>query len=276
MRQKNVLRGLLAGLVLGGLSFAGAAGAAATFPSDKAGITAYVKLPAIGDDKVKILEESFFDDVESYGDHYKIGVKKYAAYSGSQRDDEKTNFHIYVGADGWLAVYLLGGEAAARIVDWSLPPGSTETMLSRVINDVLEVIGVNMPENQTIKYYDFAHPDAAKMTIAKESVLANAVDPNTKLPTMENIFSATVNGTLRQFSWATKGQNASCPSVSAIYLSVDNNYIGSGCNGLSYGNYGNYDLFNNHQSHNVRLYKYGSANVAANAAAAVVFTYSLF
>ena len=205
MRQKNVLRGLRGWF--GRVEFAGAA--AQRHFQAIGGITAYVKLPAIGDDKVKILEK-VFDDVESYGDHYKIGVKKYAAYSGSQRDDEKTNFHIYVGADGWLAVYLLGGEAAARIVDWSLPPGSTETMLSRVINDVLEVIGVNMPENQTIKYYDFAHPDAAKMTIAKESVLANAVDPNTKLPTME-IFWLTAPSSV---FLGTKGKRV-LPSVSA-------------------------------------------------------------
>ncbi len=276
MEQKNVLKMICAGLVLGGLSFAGAAGAAATFPDDKAGITAYVKLPAIGDDKLRILKESFFNSVESYGNHHAIGVKEYTTCQDYQSQNGKTNFHIYVGADGWIAAYLLRTEEPARLVDWDDPAGLGKTMLARIVEDTAQKIGAAIPADLAIKYYNFAYPDAAKMTIVKESIAANEINASTSAPVLIDDFSATAAGTMRQVSWGLYVKNSVCQdSGDTVALLIGGDLAGGSCDRLSYGNYYYVYKFNDHKSRLIQLSKHSNSS-SANAAAAVVFTYSLF
>jgi hypothetical protein len=248
---------------------AGAQIATSTFPADEAGIAAYVKLASIGGDEIESAKRGFFDSVESYGDHYVIGVKEYA-------DSGKTKFHIYIGADGWLAAYLLKDQESSRIVNWNgvVLPG--DTMLEVAIKDMMQKIGVGAAAGQTIKYYDFAHPEAVKMMLVQDFIHTDERDASTTAPVLTDDFSVTSKGTLYQFSWAIRAANSPCQyNGYGNSLSLDgarDPFGGDGCKVLNYGNYANAGLFNDHKSHIIKITKF---NHSVDAAVAAVFIYGV-
>ncbi|MBC8231213.1 hypothetical protein H8E77_16810, partial [bacterium] len=91
------------------ISVAEASNSATAFPTDKAGISAYVKLSTpIDIDKVRTI----FTKVEDIGDNYIIGIVLIPNYGSD------TEVHLYADTDGWLVAYLAQEEPAAKIMKW--------------------------------------------------------------------------------------------------------------------------------------------------------------
>jgi hypothetical protein len=250
-----------------------AVGAATTFPVDQAGIGAYVKLNSLSPANFENAKSVLFDSVESFGDTYMIGKKEYASYTANDMDYGKTNFHIYLGADGWLAAYLLDDEEPSRIVNWNAA-NLSDTMLKFIIDDAIEKIG--SAASGKIKYYDFSNPQATKMTFVKEITVANDVNESGEMIRTDD-FSLTLPGTLYQPSWTIMGMGTSCPMGGygfPVNLYIDDDIyspLGGGCNVISYGNY-DVNLLNDRASHKIRLEKHA---YDVGAAAVTVLLYSV-
>ena len=169
-----------------------AANAAATFPVDSAGIAAYVKLnqlSAVNFENAK----SLFDRVETLGTTYMIGVKDYRA-SEIGIANSAVPVRVYLGADGWLVAYLSRGQEPSRIVNWNDGQPLGNTILKIAIDEAAAKIGSAIVE--PMKYYDFAHPDANKMTFAKQNLDNPAINSKT--------INILVPGTLHQASYSIK------------------------------------------------------------------------
>ena len=165
---------------------------ATTFPVDQAGMAAYVKLDSISQTNFDNAKQSLFDQVETAGSTYLIGTKQYSV-DGS--DQNKINFHIYLGANGWLVAYLLNTEEPTRIVNWNTGAALSDTLLKTAIEDAISKIGATAAN--PVAYYDFAFPDAQKMTLTRENV-------NGDNGVFTKNFTVLVPGTVYQASYSLK------------------------------------------------------------------------
>ena len=137
------------------------------FPADKAGISAYVKLPTTIDlDKVRTI----FTKVEDVGDNYIIGIVLIPNHNDyTAQYTNTTKVHLYADIDGWLVAYLTREEPAARIMKWPVNYNNTPitkittTTLREALRNAGQAAGVGLPP--AIKYYDFRYPDANLMTL---------------------------------------------------------------------------------------------------------------
>jgi hypothetical protein len=141
------------------ISAAEASQGAEAFPADKAGISAYVKLPTIDIDKVRTI----FTKVEDVGENYIIGIVPIPNFR------ETTEVHLYADKDGWLVAYFTKEEPASKIMKWpenyNFSPITqiTTTTLREALRTAGQAAGVGIPPG--IKYYDFRFPDANAMTL---------------------------------------------------------------------------------------------------------------
>lgn len=201
-----------------------------TFPVDKAGIAAYVKVDNIGNIDISTLAEAYHT-IEASGESYVIGTVKVP-------NEVDSNYpHLYVGLDGWIVAYYLKTEEASRIMQWKgYTVGSINTTtLKDAIDYMCEKIGVTY--SGPIKYYDFEFPDANKMTLVADS----------------SDFYATVPGTLYEASYQVLLRSDCCSGSLCRYieLKVDEILVykssGLGCNwgcNPPFSTYGSYDLSN--------------------------------
>lgn len=225
--------------------------AATTFPVNEAGIAAYVKLDSISQTNFDRARQSLFDSVESFGDTYMIGVKEYSIDGIDGGPYNKVNLHMYLGADGWLVVYLLKTEEPSRIVNWRADAATgklvplSDTLLKFAIEDATSKIGASALTSAA--YYDFAQPEATKMTMIREIIEKGGQESSDE-------FTVLVPGTLQQASWATKCFDCAINSWdAAATLYVDNNYAaGEVSTSFDYGDYDNAMLGGN-KSHAIRL-----------------------
>lgn len=238
--------------VFGFLSFliiapaaANAQNAASAFPADAAGLAAYVKLSAISQDTFDRARQSLFESVESAAATYMIGVKKYSN-DGVSNGYDQTVFHIYLGADGWLAVYLLKDQFPGQIANWREGAGLSDTMLKYAVDDALQKIGAAAAE--PLKYYNFAYPDAKKMTFVRETM-------NKGDQIYSDDFSVLIPGTFYQGSYGIKCFDCAIRSWNemGMNLYVDNSlFVGKPYEAFLYGNYDGV-LFGDNKSHTVSL-----------------------
>ena len=177
MQTENVFaRSLAAVCAAAFLSILSAPAAQAAFPQDQAGIAAYVKLEGVSQTSFDTALDDFFDSTEPSDSTCMIGVKGYLV------DDQpydpyaynKTDIHVYLGVDGWLAAYLLKDDPAAKIVNWRPGAELKDTLLKVALEDAIAKLGA-APIGE-IKYHDFSAPASSKMTLVKESSPANDQD----------------------------------------------------------------------------------------------------
>ena len=235
--------------------------AQAAFPQDQAGIAAYVKLTGVNQASFDTALDDFFDSTEPSDDTYMIGVKGYLV-DGRPYDPyspyNEINIHFYLGADGWLAAYLLKDEPAAKIVNWRPGAELENTLLKVALEDAIAKLGA-APAGE-IKYHDFSAPASSKMTLVKESSPANDQDAEGN-PIYHNEFSAMIKGTLSRFSWSMEGVGMECGGhgwISPVDLFIEGgDPIGAaGCPRFTYGDYiYASEKFNDQQSHIVRMSK---------------------
>lgn len=220
-----------------------------TFPADKAGMAAYVKLDPLTETNFDNAKASLFDSVESFGETYMIGLKEYSVDGPNYN---KLNFRIYLGTNGWLVVYLLKDQEPSRIVNWRRDAATgkfvslSDTLLKFAIENAISKIGA--PAVTSVEYYNFAYPDAKKMTLTRENIYNG--EPIT------DDFTVLVPGTLYLASYALASiggaQNTWSEAVGAY---IDNKKInGIGDIPFIYGNYLAAD-FTAGVSHTIRLDK---------------------
>jgi len=208
MKTKLAVSVLLA--VFAALPLAVVADATITFPKDDAGMAAYVKLNQLSQVNFDNACQSLFENAAPSGQTYMIGTKNYSA---TDDGTNKVEFHIYLGTDGWLVVYLLRNQNPSRIVNWQSGHPLSETLLKIATEDAIDKIGASVAE--TMKYYDFSNPDATKMTLIRETVEPGQTADD---------FSVTVPGNLYRasYSLASFGGAYNSQTVFAS-LYMDNN-----------------------------------------------------
>jgi len=136
--------------------------AADAFPSDVAGISAYVKV----DQAIEIKKVTpIFSEIEDLGDNYTIGIVPIPNFGGDM------DVHLYADTDGWLVAYFERGEPAAKIMQWgNADPENPEigAIKSTTLEDALYELGnaanVRIVSGD-IRYYHFKFPDANGMTV---------------------------------------------------------------------------------------------------------------
>jgi len=96
---------------------------------------------------------------------------------------ETEDVHAYVHTSGWIVVYYLKEEPAAKIVDW-YNYGTDEKIKGTKLEDGLSVIcsAAGVPVGSP-KYYDFKYPNANKLMIVVDALWSGGNDTfNIKLP----------------------------------------------------------------------------------------------
>ena len=168
--EKNVFVGL--SVAVFGLVFFGAAPAQAAFPQDQAGIAAYVKLEGVSHQRFDDAKKILFELPEAVGEDFMIGSNRYPINDNSDGGSaNKTNIRIYLQTDGWLAVYLLRDESLGKIINWKTGATISDNILKVAIEDAMQKI--THTSAGAIKYYDFANPEASKMTFITENIGVN-------------------------------------------------------------------------------------------------------
>jgi len=215
------------------------AGAATSFPVSQAGMAAYVKLDTANFsianfDNAKL---ALFDSIETASATYLIGKK---AYGVDDNDKTKYDFRIYLGADGWLVVYILTSDYPSYIVNWKTGAALSDTILKFAIEDAIAKIGV--PAAAPFQYYNFYFPTAKKMTLIRDSVGYN----NSDLTKSYNVF---VPGSTAWMYFGTKGvADGECSMAYLVNGSVAANIS---LNAIS--NFSFYEVFRTNQSYNIDL-----------------------
>ena len=135
--------------------------AGTTFLEEEAGISAYTNVGETIDlEKAK----TAFRTIEYETDEYIIGSVPLPDYS------ENEDVHAYVYKDGWIVVYYLKEEPAAKIIDWE-DYGTDEKITGTKLEDGISVVcnaaGVPM---KNIKYYDFRYPNANRLMIVADAI----------------------------------------------------------------------------------------------------------
>jgi hypothetical protein len=167
------------------ISVAEASQGAEAFPTDKAGISASVKLTTLNIDKVRTI----FSKVVDIGDNYIIGIVPIPNLGGN------TEAHLYADTDGWLVAYFTKEEPAAKIMKWpenySTITRVTTTTLQEALRTAGQSAGVGIRE---VKYYDFRFPDANTVTLLV--TLASNKPPITqvKIPEDWTLYEASYYG----------------------------------------------------------------------------------
>lgn len=166
---------LIAPLFIKASASGGGGGAGGTsFLVEEAGISAYTNVgEAINIEKAK----SAFRTIEYETEEYIIGSVPLPDYP------ETEDVHAYVHKDGWVLVYYLKDEPAAKIIDWN-DYGRDEKIKGTKLEDAISVICNNagVPIGD-IKYYDFRHPNADKLMIVADAIWSSGTDTfRIKLP----------------------------------------------------------------------------------------------
>jgi hypothetical protein len=194
MKTKKVLFLVFASILGCGAAMPIAAQSAPGFPKDQAGLTAYAKLDEVSQTEFDNARNNLFDYVEAATSTYMIGVKSYFINDKTNDDGyNKIKVHIYLGADGWLAVYLLKGESLGKIVNWSAGSLLTDTLLKTSLDEARLKIGVVAVEPP--HYYDFSRIQASKMALINDTIGAAEAGYGDE-------FSVLIPGKLEQASYS--------------------------------------------------------------------------
>lgn len=184
-----------------------------TFPVDQAGIAAYVKLDADPQEMIQVLTDALphFSPKETpeTTSNYVIGVVKI------ENKFWKNYPHLYIGLDGWMVAYYLKDKEASRIMQWKgYKSGELNTT---TLKDAIDLMSNNtdVTYSTEVKYYNFAFPNANKMTLIAETL------PEASSKGCSNSFSVTVPGTIYEASYSIYSVWWGQGSGREMYLKVD-------------------------------------------------------
>jgi hypothetical protein len=139
--------------------FAGTA--ANAFPSQDAGISAYVKA---GQQFNLNDVRSAFTEFDAVGDNFIIGVIELDNFGG------KSKVRVYVDADGWIIAFLKRNESTAGIMQWhpaDVRSPRIATIPRNTLLDALKVVidALGAGALPQVKYFHFRHPAATHMVL---------------------------------------------------------------------------------------------------------------
>lgn len=222
------------------------------FPKEEAGLAVYGKLEALDEEnfdnfKEFLSEHAETDYLETATTTYMIAIKRYAVNDGQyEGSNAEIDLHIYLGVDGWLAVYLLNNEVPGSVVSWRAGENVGRTILESAFDEAATAVGADIVEQ--MKYYDFSHTQATKMSIARQKLSATDEDYKTDLSTVMNVI---VPGQLYQASYSIKNYapESVANGVHAVLNLNGNEVANFAPSGFEYGVY-NDSLFNPAGSNN--------------------------
>ena len=219
-------------IVLISLMMAGSANAAVDFPSDEAGISAYVH--AKTGVNLKSVKPAF-DSIERETSDYIIGTVALDLHA------EEEYPHVYVSTDGWVVAYYPNDRPSSWILPWADYSGGeiSSTTLSKAAGIVCSQIGGT---TTGLKYYDFRYEDASKMMIIVESVKNG-----------ENFFKVTIPTSFATYAvdWSHYNDDQGYDDCSWAYL---NEVQCSKIDGGDRANYGSFSgQFENGIEHTVKI-----------------------
>jgi len=219
-------------IVLISLIMAGSASAAVDFPSDEAGISAYVH--AKTSVNLKSVKPAF-DSIERETSDYIIGTV------ALDKHTEEEYPHVYVSTDGWVVAYYPNDRPSSWILPWADYSGGeiSSTTLSKAAGIVCSQIGGT---TTGLKYYDFRYEDASKMMIIVESVKNG-----------ENFFKVTIPTSFATYAvdWSHYNDDQGYDDCSWAYL---NEVQCSKIDGGDRANYGSFSgQFENGIEHTVKI-----------------------
>lgn len=159
---------------------------ATAFPTDEAGISAYVNTgESIELDKAK----DALRGIEAEGDNYVIGIMELPGLP------EEEYPHMYVSSYGWIVAYYSKFTPSVRIIHWGkYSEGSIITTLQDAIDSLYTAVGIDYQSSPS--YYHFACPYATKMTIAVDTTTTSD----------EFNYSIPSGVTLYEGSWSYTGE----------------------------------------------------------------------
>ena len=196
---------------------------ATAFPSDEAGISAYVNVgQAIDLAKAK----NAMRGIQAEGGNYIIGIIELPGLP------EEEFPHMYISSDGWILAYYSKFAPSSRIFQWYGYAGGTitTTTLQDTIAKICPTIGVNFSQAEgTIGYYHFKYPEATQITIAVERI----DEHNTNRTDTIN-FSIPYEVTLYEGSWShsTRNDYYSKVEINGTQISRINDDTGLECDYL--------------------------------------------
>jgi hypothetical protein len=195
-----------------------------TFPTDEAGIAAYVQVDDASCIDISALGDAYYS-LDAADDTYVIGTVRIENHGGrSNGGADWFNYpHVYTGLDGWIIAYFLKTEESSRITQWksykttlvdyqhTMTATPEITTLKEAIDIVCSSIGCTY--SSPITYYNFEFPEATKMTLV--------VDTADGYQLKTNDFHVTVPGTIYEASYSLYRTD----DVKEISLSVNGNYV---------------------------------------------------
>ncbi len=248
-----------------------------TFPVDKAGISAYLKINESGSKsltealyfKEEIIEQKETHVIVSFEIDIEVKIE-----TGENNLNKKIYPLIYLNNDGWMVAYFPKEKESSKIMQWTnYSPGNlTTTVLEDALLKMTE--NINATYSDPIKYYHFSYPEANRMTLVAETIR----HPNEN----KNNFSVIVPGEIHEVSYIFyhSFQTSYHPKYCFIELSVDDKNVKSffykNCRnkGITYDFYES-NAFKNNTPHLVSLTVSGEDEVPFEGGAATVFIYQV-
>ena len=162
------------------------------FPSDEAGISAYVN---VGQNIDLAKAKNAMRGIQAEGSNYVIGIMELPGLP------EEAFPHIYVSSDGWILAYYSKFAPSSWIFQWYGYEGGTisTTTLQNAIAKICSIIGANFNQAKgNMSYYHFKYPEATKLLMAIELITTKGGDWTVDTFT----FSIPYDVTLYEGSWA--------------------------------------------------------------------------
>lgn len=234
------------------------------FLQDQAGLAAYAKLNPLAKANFDNARNNLFEFAEFATSTYMIGVKTYFINDEINSDGyNKVQVHFYLGADGWLAVYLLKNESLGKIINWRNSAGVGDNLLKIAFDEAIQKTGAIAAG--PMQYYDFSRPQASKMALAGDIINKTDVENSDEL-------SILVPGTLSQASYSVIAFNCNRASwYTTMWLYLNNEKVA----GRDYVNFlwGDYDLtkFKAGQPNIIRTVRNGGWDCKTGGASIVLY-----
>jgi hypothetical protein len=176
---------------------------AARFPSNEAGISAYLKLAlSIDLGKAKLV----FHGIQAEGADYLVGIVELSGLP------EELWPHLYVSKDGWFVAYYSKYDPASKLMPWKEYKGGairTTTLrdaLAQFTTQLLDSMQATFSftaSEKDLHYYDFRYPEARAFVLAADSV-------DTKERQDELRYAIPTGVTVYEGSWAQHSVDQKC------------------------------------------------------------------
>lgn len=170
----------------------------AVFPSDEAGISAYVNTGTTMDlSKIK----SLFKAITAETDNYVIGTIELTGLPVEAFP------YVYISRDGWVVSYYQAGTVASMIMPWSTYDGGaiSSTTLQDAISQIFSAIGIDYEVyRKTISYWHFRYQEATNLLLFADKEESSTWNASVHDMTYTIPFGTTVY----QGSWSLKSTDS--------------------------------------------------------------------